>query len=339
MPTWDYVTNAELTQIEKVYIDQVNLDDPIFQMFPIQNSDYWNIIWRQEDFATGVMQFRGLNGAPQHVAPLGMSEFQMSPGVYGEFQTIDESQMKRRAMNRSFNERVAINDLIMRVKDQIRTRRFNRMRKILWDLVCQGYFITLGPTGAIAHADSWNQKVVTSGGGIPYSTLATATPFADLLSLPIYARGYSVNFGSGAVAYGNIKTVNNIVNNQNPADLGGKKIAGGSTINSLKDINTVFENQGLATVKVWEGGYYDDTKTWQTNIPDSTLIVFGKRTDGAKLGSFEITTGSDGGSSLVSKVISRMGPSDSPPDRIEIHEGFDGGPTLKYPNGILRIAC
>lgn len=337
MATFTYMSNASLTMIGMAYQANLNATDPIFQQFPIKNGETNVVTWKQKDYAKGRMQIRGLNGHAPRVSALGDNTYLMQPGYYGEHVPIDETAMTIRSANTDFTKVINIDTLVMDANYQLEVRQGIAQRQVLWDLVTKGYFSVLDANGTISHAGSWNQKVLTSA--VSYSNLAAATPFADLLSLPILARGYSVNLGSAAKVYGNQQTINNIVNNQNPLDFGKKFILGGASVNSLADVNLILGNQGLPSLNVWDEGWYDDFNTFQLNIPNNTLVVFGKRLDNDPLGSFTLTTGVGGGPSSYTKVIDKTGPNDAPPPSIQVHKGFNGGPELHYPNAIIRIAC
>lgn len=349
MPTtYTYPTDAALELIEQDYIDQMNESDPVFDLFPIVNTDDDILVWEQRDNYMGLAQVRGMNGDPASVKRIGAKRYQMVPSVYGEFMPVDELEMTRRRPLGQFNGRVPISDLVTERQNQLRARHFNRVRWVIWQLLINGTFNVYGPDGALMASDSF--KLTTYTPQVPWTTYATATPEADLRAIQLLNRGHSVSFGAGAVAFANQYTTNVMLSNANQNDLGGKRVVGGGTYNDLNQVNQLYGANGLAKFVSYDEGYMADgtevgpggvslgyaPNSFQLLIPDGYVVFIGKRPNGAKVGEYRITRNAqnaDGGGRPYVKVIDTI--DRRVPRNIEVHVGHNGGPLVFFPSSIV----
>lgn len=333
MPTLVYPNSATIKEIAQVKLPELQAADPIFELFPDVTEDASILMWEQMDDYTGMQQVRGLNGAPPVVARVGLNQFLMKPGVYGEHQPIDEMQMTERRKYGTFGEPIDVSDLVLKSQEQLLHREVVRKKFLCWQLVANGYFVVLDDKGTVVHTDAYTQRIYTATVG--WGTPATATPLADFRAVQLYSRGYSVSFGSDATAWMNRTTYNQMLANTNATDLAGRRTNGLATVLSPSDLNTVLMAEGLPSVRVYDGTYKDENGVNQLYIPNSKVIVVGRREDGAAIGDYAMTRNVNNPGAApggYDKVIDKV---DEVPRKIEVHRGHNGGPRIYFPSAVV----
>jgi hypothetical protein len=331
-----YPSNAELTEVSQDLMPRLQAGRVTFDFFPIVTQDAWLLIWEQLDNFQGLQYARGLNGQPTRIKKTGAKRFQMQPGVYGEYEYIDEEELTIRRQYGSFNAPVNLTDLVSTANVKLLQRELDRIEAIIWTLLTTGTFAVTGPTGAIVHTDIFTMKTQTPLNGA-WSTTATSTPLADLRATALLGRGTSANFGAGAKVYVNQVTANNIIANTNAADFGGKRFGLG-TLNNLNDVNTLLTMDGLANIAVYDQGYIDETGTFQTFIPNAKAVVIGQRPGGQVLGNYRLVRNANNegfGPGPYSMVVDSL--DDGPPRNIAVHRGHSGGPVLFFGTAIVQM--
>jgi hypothetical protein len=330
--TYSFQTNAALTQISQNLIQAATLDDPIFRIFPIRQRNASRLRWSIKDNYKGLMKLRGLGGEPTSVQRVATNVFEDIPGVYGEFMTVDEIEMTNRASGvpADITIPVAVDDLVNESQEQLTLRQVQRMKQICWTLAITGTFSVALPTGGIGHTGTYTQQAVTVS---PlWSTTATATPLKNLRDLqPTYGFGTSTMFNGMGQAWMNSATLNYALGNTNAADFGGKKTAGGGSFNGMAGLNQVLLDQGTPQINIWDDGYIDDTGTFQLYIPTGKVLVVGKRPDGETPGEFQMTRNMVNQSTAPYSFVDdrTKGPKQAVPPRLDIHQGFSGGPVVE----------
>lgn len=330
-----YPTSYELMMIERDKIPRLTQNRPIFEILPLKNIDSAILLWEQLDNIIGLQQVRGLNGSPLGVNALGGKQYYGQPGVYGEFATVDEEQLTLRRQWGSYNKPVDISDLVMEKQDQLLERRLNRVEYNGWTLLATGVFTALGRVGQVLHTDTYttqNYSIL-----VPWSTVASATPLADLRAIQILGRGHSVNFGRQAKAYMNQTTFNYFISNTNANDLGSKRTYGLASITGLDDVNRILTGDNLPNIVIYDEGYFDDAGAFQLYIPNKTVIIVGVRQTGVPIGNYEFTRNAnnpDLAPGPYMRVIDNL--ERELPRKIEIHDGHNGGPVLYHPSSIVK---
>lgn len=336
MGTFIYPTNAELTAILQEKMPVRTMDDAIFDIMPIEDDDTSLVMWEQEDNYIGLMSLRGFDGQPGRVSRVGVKQYQMLPGVYGDYIQLDETELTLGRAAGTFGQPIDIQNLIVRRQDQLLNRAIDRLRYIGWTLVSQGTFSVPTPDGQIVHSDSFNLQSYTAG--VSWSTSATATPLKDFRNVKLLGRGKSVSFGSGSTAYMNQVTFNSLVSNTNNNDIAGRRVTGLFAPLNLEEINQVLLGEDLPKIQVYDEGYLDDTGAFQPHLPNGKCVVVGKRPAGQRVASFKMTrnaTNPNAQPGMYNKVIDRG--EDSVPRVIEVHMGFNGGPAIYYPSAIVKM--
>jgi len=331
-----YPTSAELREIAQDYLPNLVAARPVFNIFPIREIDQALIMWEQEDNYTGLQQVRGLDGQPPKINKLGVKRYQMQPGVYGEFSLIDETELTIRRGYGTFASTINVSDLVLREQRRLLGRRLDRIESIVWTLLTTGTFAVAGPTGSILHSDSYTMQTYTAP--VTWATSATAGPLADLRAVQLLHRGHGVSFGPTATAWTNQVTANRLFTNTNNADIYGRRTAGLGTYNSEAQLNQLFAGDGLPQIKIYDGGYLDETGTFQPFIPNGIVDVIGHRTDGAPIGEYQMTRNANNPNLAPGAYMRVADEPENIPRQIAVHDGHNGGPALFYPSAIVRMS-
>jgi hypothetical protein len=340
MPTtdWVYPSSITLRAVAQELIPRLAAARPLHGPggpFPIVDDDADTLIWEQRDVYTGLQQVRGLGGQPQRVVRTGASRYMMEPGYYGEFEFIDERELtKRRPYGLTFDQPVDITDLVREAQDKLLERRLDRIEQICWTLLSTGTF-SVAMYNSVLHTDTFTIRTFASG--VPWATTATATPLADLRAIKLMSRGYSVNFGTGATAYMNQTTMNALLSNTNPADLGGRRGSGLSTINGPDQLNQLIAMDGLPNLVVYDEGYYDDSKVFQLFVPNNKVIVIGSRRDGDPVGQYRMTRNVNNANMAPGAYTKVVDDENTVPRSIAVHDGHNGGPVLFHPAAVIAM--
>ena len=338
MPDFIFPTNAELDEIARDLLPRLQAERPIFDIMPIVNKENYLVMWEQADSFTGLQQLRGLNGQPPKVSRVGVKRYQMEPGVYGEHIPLDEIELTVRRQMGTWATAIDVNDLVMEAQQQLLVRRLDRIESIGWTLLATGTFAVAGPSGAgaILHQDSYT--VQSFSATVPWSTFGTSTPLADFRAAQLLARGHSVRFDQSSKAYLNRVTLNSLLSNTNPADVGGRRAAGLSTINGLEQMSQLLLQDGLPTLVPYDEGYLNNAGTFVPHLANGVVIVVGRRTDGAPIAQYQMTRNVNNAGmapGAYMKVIDRG--EIEVPRTIEVHDGHNGGPAMLFPSAVVRM--
>lgn len=302
--------------------------------FPIRNVDEANLAWEQRDDVVGLQQGRGLNGQPARIQRLGGKRFMVEPGVYGEFAAIDERELTiRRAWGATDDRPIDVTDLVRECQDQLIQRRLDRQEWIVWTLLLSGTFTVPAPNGAVIHTDQYTTQAFDAG--IGWGTPATSTPLADFRAVQLLGRGYGVSFGAGSQAIMNQVTLNKMLSNTNPADIGGRRTPGFATINSPAEMQQLLTSDGLPVLVPYEEGYLNDVGTWTPFIPDNKVVVVGQRRNGESIGEYRMTRNANNPGAAPGPYMKVVDDEDAVPRTLVVHDGHNGGPVLLYPSAVV----
>lgn len=335
--TYLYPTNSELQLIDRELMLTLTMDDPIFDIMPIVDVNAFDLLWDIPANVTGLTNLRGLNGQPGNVAALGGNRYRVAPGVYGEFMTVDEEEMTRRAELGTYNVPVNVDDLVRDRQDQLIQRRIDRIRYIGWQLVANGTFSILNNNG-VRHTDTFSLQTYDAS---TWATVATATPLADFRGAKLLHRGKGVSFGGQAKAYMNQSTFNNLTANTNAGDLYGKRTAGLAIPQGVAAVNQVLLNEDLPQIEIYDEGYLDSSGTFQLFLATGKVVIVGRRPGGQKIADFAMVRNANNPGAAPGPydfVTDRTkGDAKTVPPTIEVHSGFNGGPRIYYPSAIIDM--
>lgn len=331
MPEFIYPTAVVLQQINQELAPRLAANRAIFDIIPMRDVDTHLLEWEQKDNYTGLQQVRGLNGQPSRVKQTGGRRYAMQPGVYGEFELIDEQQLTTRRQWGTLAGSIDVTDLVREKQDKLLQRRLDRIEQIGWTLVATGTFsVTDG--ASIMHTDTFTLQ--TFSAGVPWATYATSTPLADFRSVQLKSRGYSVNFGSASKAYMNRTTANALLLNSNNADLYGRRTQGLGTYNSLPQVNSLLAGDDLPQLVIYDDGYWSDAGVWTLFIPNNRIIVVGARKDNDPVGEYRFTRNANNPGFAPGPYMKVVDDPDQVPRSLQVHDGHSGGPVLYHPAAI-----
>jgi hypothetical protein len=295
------------------------------------------IQWTIDDDDYGLQQLRGLDGSPIHVTPTGRNSYTVEPGYYGEFETVTEKELTEAGGSILGEVKLDISTNVARRARQLVAREITRIRYIVWTLLTTGTFSVSGKGSTIIHTDTFS---IQSGNGSDWSTVATATPIADMRTVQQTGSQYGVNFGSSAKAIMNRVTANRMLSNTNSADLGGRRTLGGGTVNSMSETNRIVMGEDLPEIVVFDEGYKADNGTFTKFIADDKVVYVGTRGDGDVIGEYRMTTNvnnpnrAPGSYDFVADYAQGINAPKIVPPKIEVHRGHNGGPVLYRPSAI-----
>lgn len=332
-----YPTSVELEAVEQVLIPRLTENRLGFQLLPLVTKDHHRLIWEQMDNYTGLQQVRGLNGQPQSVVAVGAKQYEMKPGVYGEFMPIDEEELTLRRQPGSIDQNIDLTDITGMKQMQLLGRRLDRIELNIWTLLTTGTFSVANAQGAVLHTDTY--PILTYTAGVTWATSATATPLANFRAIQLLGRGQSAQFGGNAMAIMNRVTLNSMLSVTNINDIAGRRTSGLLSYLTLNEINSILLGEGLPQIMVYDEGYLNDSGTFVPFIGNGVVIVVGKRPDGVPLGEYRMTRNASkpgsapGAYTYVDDSLDRK----ELPRTVKVHDGHNGGPVIFFPGGFIRM--
>ncbi|HEV7299705.1 MAG TPA: major capsid protein [Tepidisphaeraceae bacterium] len=341
MPTYLYPEARELQELGPELMAQEIANDPLFSIFPIETVNAALLQWSVEDDDLGLQQLRGLDGAPQHVKPVGNKSYVAEPGYYGEFETVTEKELTERGGSVIGEAVVSIEDSVLTRQRQLVAREVNRIRQICWLLLTTGTFSVSGKGGTLVYTDTFAiQSYTGSNWGVP----ATATPLADLRAMQQMGSQFGVDFNASSMFFINRVDANNMLKNSNAADLGGRRTLGGGTVNSIAEANRIIMGEDLPEIVVYDRGYKNDANTYTKFITNGNGTLVGRRQEGDRVGAYRMTrnlnnpAGTPGSYEYVKDYVRGINAPKETPPKIEVHRGHNGGPVLTRPKAIVKVA-
>jgi len=339
MPTFTYPTDARLTAIAQDFLPRLMEGRVGFDLMPLQEDDNDVLLWEQMDNFTGLQQIRGINGAPQRVARVGIKRYRAQPGYYGEFKTVDEAELtRRRPMGIFGNQPIEIGDLVQEIALSLQVRELDLQESIIWTLLTTGTYAVANGGGTILQTDTYPVQSYTAG--TTWATAATATPLADFRAIQLLGPAHSTEFNGNSTAYMSRITLNNLLTNINSADLYGRRVAGLATVNNAKDLNTLLLRDDLPQIEVYDKGYITDGGTFTRFLPTGKVVVMGVRPQDAKVGYYRMTRnvneGNDGVGSYT--MVQDSLATNRPPREIVVHRGHNGGPVIFFPGAVISMS-
>lgn len=328
-----YPTNSDLKAIARDY-EPILLEQRVglSRVMPLERVNADTLFWEQKDNMTGLMQLRGINAATTNVKAIGGKQFTAAPGYYGDNRRIDEAMLTRLRPLGQFTGNIPIDQHTAEATEHLLNRMYDRMEKMIWDVLTAGEFTVTNSAGVI-HTDRF--AIQTYAPGTQWSTLATSTPLADFRAVQLLYAGKGVNLGAAATAYMNRKTANYLLGNKNADDLKGLRVGGGNTLNSIAAINQVHIDQDVPQVAIYDEGYYDDSGTFTKFIADGKVVVVGARGAGQVIGDITLTRNSN---------VPEIGPDYAitieelkNPREFVVHSFANFGPRLYYPGSIVAM--
>jgi len=337
-------------------IQSTALEDPIFRHYPIRELNASKLRWTIKDNYRGLMNPRGYDGAPTRVLRPGELLFEELPGVYGEFGLLEEQELTERAKGfpADMTLPMDVSDMVKEWQMVLTVRQVQRMRQTAWTLATTHNLQILLPQGGVGHSASFAGQFYTPA--TLWSNLSSSTPLHDLRQLALlFGRGTSNDFMSKALAYMNLKTAQYIMDNRNAADVGGIRAEFGQTIfQSIESFNKVLLQQGAPQIVIFEDSYQVDAtaggaiagnypgNTYQMYLPDGIIWIVAARPGNELPGQFMWTRHMVNGGGMkpyafVNDFTKENHGRVQVPPKIEVHQGFNGGPVQERPSQTVTM--
>lgn len=343
--TSTYPLSAALQEIEPSKIALLTEDDPTFTLFPIVEEDTDALLWEQQDAYTGLQNGRGLDGQPGRVPKVGAKAYKAEIGYYGDWDEVEETEFTKRRDLGTFGDPMSMEKILSKIQDNLLAREIDRFRYLVWTLLSTGSYSAQNKNGSTIHNDVYTPQTVNAA--VAWATVATATPLADLRSVQLLSRGYSTKFDASATAWMNRTTANLLLanSNSNIAEIGMKRLEVGATVNSIKDINTIFAAQDLPQIAIYDESWSTEGSPNSANlfIPNNKVVIIGKRKNGAKVGDICRTRnannedGKPGTYTIVTDSLNGGG-MNPVPRRVRVDRGWNGGLRIYYPQSIAVLS-
>lgn len=336
-----FKTSKDLSKVPQEFIDAAQLEDPLFKHLPIVNKNSHEILWDQKDNYRGRMQARGMNGESPRVRKIGGRRFKMEPAVFGEHAFIPEDMLTKKSSLGTFGDIEEIQAQIDEDVDMLSKRQVRLIKYLMWTLLTTGTLNVLGPAGQLLYAETYDFQDYAPASH-DWDSLTTAEPIIDLQNIREQGHGYGVTFDGKAEMFMRTLSINKLVNNQNAADINGKRVGGGNTVNTLAEANRILLDANLPQIVPMDETYYDDNNTLQYYLPEGLGVLIGAREDGESLGEYQITRNANnpgGKPGPYQKVLQNIGPDATVPPWIKTEIGHNGGLVIWYPNSILLFTA
>lgn len=339
MPTQIEIQGAiKLRKLAQLLLPRKAEDRLLLKLFPVVAENEVDLVYERRGVYTGVQHARGKGGPTGPAAPPGVDSFRVSPGYYGDHYTIEEDQLVALREVGDWQLFQAIPDQMAKASEHLVDRYLNRLELSIGTLLTTGGF-TAGnvKTGQTYHQEVYNLQQFTPG--VLFSDLANSAPLKYLRDLiPQLELARSVSFGAKGKLLMSRPTLNLILSNANSADLGGKRIANGGTLNSLDDVNEVLVANDIPPAEIYDGAYYPDGGGSPVRfIPNGKIVVCGNRTDGAPMGEYAQTRAAQNENSAPGEWYTVEDFRKTTRPRIVMGAGHNGGPRLLFPETVAVI--
>jgi hypothetical protein len=326
-------TTEEVRRIAPELVRVKTQDRIIFKIIPLSPVRASVLKWKQKGVVTGLMQPRGIGGAAPEIELVGDNEYQATPGYYGETVVITEEDLIALAgEGRRPAGPLDATDKVMDAQEALVGRRIAIQEWLSWQLLTTGLFAVAGQNGQIKHKAQFTLSGFTSL--VPWSDHANATPLADWREAKLKFRGSSTMWDRQAWNLVNQTTLNHVLSNRNAGDLAGLRVGAGSSILTLKDLNDILVGEGIPPVTVVEDGWHDEVGDYHLFVPDDRFVAVGRRPDGEAVGEFQETIAVQNDYEPGAFTIVEKDEKKTPP-KVSVTDGFNGGPVLFYPRGIV----
>lgn len=331
MPSFEQTVAIEIKKLAAVKTLRAESTRLGLKLFPVENRNTEMVVYERQGIIRGVQANRGLNGPTQPVRLPGFQKFQVSPGYYGEHINFFEGDILQRRPVGDWFKQEPVRDKISEATTYLNERYLNARELNNFAVLLNGGYQAKDRLGNVRYQVMYN--VPRLAPGTVWSNLSGSTPLADLRGWMMSLRlGASVDFRMGEM-WMNTNTLNTILSNTNPADLGGKRLEYGQTINNQRDQETLFLGNGLPKIRLYDEDYFPDTGGAVRFIPDGRVIFVGKRDDGQPLGSYVMTPAAQNDNKPGEWVVVEDGRQKDTP-YLKVSQGHNGVTVLEYPEAV-----
>lgn len=325
-------------------IAELKLKRPIesrlgFKLMPMSEVNEVDLIYERRDVIRGLQFARGINGTLGRVNSRGINAFTVSPGYYAEYYGFDEEKLIKSRQVGSWMDFDPEGALLAEAADILTTRALDRKEANIWSFMLTGGFEAKNIQGVSYHQPVYAVDAYTPA--VLFNVLATATPLNYLRQViwSLNQRGYSVDFSpaAGQIIMSNV-TLQNILNNTNAADIGGRRLDVGSTVNDVDGLNKILVANSIPPITIYDKGYFPEGTGAQTLfVPDGKILIVGNREDGAPFGEYRMTKAVQNANLAPGDWYRIADRRPMGEDVIFAQCGHNGGPAPYYPEAVAVI--
>ncbi len=308
----------------------------IFKWFPIVSTKETYLQWEQRDVYKGVQNARGLGGTTGAAKRPSVNAYRVPPGYYGDHFTITEADLINLRKVGDWEQLKTYEEQFDEASEVLTERYLNRLELSCAQILTTGGYTASNINGQQYHQDVFNIQQFTPG--TLFSDLANSTPlnyFRDVIAQ--MRLGVSVTFKDGALLMSR-PTFNLIMKNTNANDAGGKRLAVGSNINSLEDVNKYLAADDLPVIEIVDENYYVEGASIATRyFTNGKIVVVGHREDGEQIGEYRLTPAAQNQNMQPGEWFTVEDRRMKDPYDVTLRMGHNGGPVVYHPEAMAII--
>lgn len=345
-----FPTNAELNEVVQAF--EVDPSQHIgASILPQAETMYQEVQWDERDADRGLTAPHVMGADPKVDIRQGSTKRRYTPIPFKETDLLKEDELLRARQLGTMAGTLDLSQEIARIARDRFNKTMARIEKLRWDTLNGS--ISINENGVVV-GESFPVQSYSSGD--PWSDHAAATPLADFDAMKLMFRGTGAS-AAGAKAYMNQATANNLLENQNAADIKGFQNQNYVQLPySVEELNKIMGARGLPEIVVYDEGYINESGTFTLFLPNNKVVVVGKRPAGQNVGDFMSTPSlhnNRGGqpapgyfsvievngapSETVGNVsMGQLGMGKNP--KVEITGGIYGGTRLIYPRSVIAMS-
>ena len=309
------------------------------ELFPLVKVNANVITYEQMGVFRGLMATRHQSGPAGRARLPGANAWTAPPGYYASTVVIDEPDILNRRELGSWDQWDDDGRQTAMASDLLTQQMLDRMEKNAFDLLFTGSYVVVDQAGTEAMRDVYPIQQFTPGTAFSNRSASTPLDFIRTTVATLEAAGVSVDYRGGTLLM-NRSTANEVVGNQNAADIGGKRLANGATANALEDVNALLLANDLPQIQIYNEGYYQEpegTGPFTRFAPTGKIALVGKRTDGEPVGESNVTRAAQNDGQAADWFLFVNDYRKAVPARIEVTGGFNGGPKAYHPEALAII--
>lgn len=328
-----------LRKLAQLYLPRAMESRELLKLMPFNKVDEVDLIYERRGIATGLQGARGLGGTTNPVRKPGADQFRVSPGYYGDHYTITEEELVKLRDVGGWDKFENYDKQTSRGAEHLTQRFLDRCENSIAQILMSGAFTAVNALGQVYDQQVYSVPQYTPG--TLFSDLTNSQPLNYIRDLlPTLELLVSVDFRKGFMLMSR-PTLNLILKNQNAADLNGRRLNYGNTVNNVEDFNDLLVSNDLPKVKVYDEGYYSDppssAPTKNRFVTNGKIVLVGARKDGEPIGEYRLTRAAQNERSAPGEWYQVQDRRDKDPCQVILRSGHNGGPSVYYPEALATI--
>lgn len=328
-----------LRKLGLLYLPRALESRELLKIMPFNKVDEVDLIYERRQLGTGLQGARGLGGTTNPVKKPGLDQFRVSPGYYGDHYTITEEELVKLRDAGAWDKFENYDKQTARAAEHLTQRFLDRCENSIAQILMSGAFTAVNALGQVYDQQVYNVPQYTPG--TLFSDLSNSQPLNYIRDLiPTLELLVSVDFRKGFMLMSR-PTLNLLLKNQNAADLNGRRLNYGNTVNNVEDFNDLLVSNDLPKVKVYDEGYYSDppgsAPSKNRFVTNGKIVLVGTRKDGDPVGEYTLTRAAQNERSAPGEWYQVEDRRDRDPCQVILRSGHNGGPRCFYPEGLATI--